>query len=232
MSALPLHVYLVASLLLFQMSTALPWVMPGDFRERLRISEVVVSGTIESTISAGSQTVDGVNLAANTARVRVDRIFQGKAPETLLFTWFSLPAPDAKGFLYSGPPLASFRPNNRYLIFLKRDKSGFVTAIPADALEVALAPEPPKNALRDSFELLPQQRYDALAEELEAAALYFPAPPSVLAGEAPTYFSPVLDLIGGCAAPFYRKFLSSPSEDVRRAANDYLNLIASRHLTC
>ena len=227
MSAPPFHVAVL--LVLFQ---TLPWVMPGDFLERFRISDVVVSGTIESTTADRTQTVDGINVEANTALLEVDRVFQGQAPEQVLFTWFSLPPRNATGFVYSGAPLASFRPHVRYLVFLKRNKSGLTTAMPAYAFEVTLAPEPPKDAVRDSSDLPPHQRYEAVAEELEMAALRAPAPPPGLAGEAPTYFSPVLDLIGGCAAPFYRQFLSSSNEDVRKAAVDYLNLITSHHLAC
>jgi hypothetical protein len=40
------------------------------------------------------------------------------------------------------------------------------------------------------------------------------------------------DLIGGCAEPFYRDFLSSPSHELRGAALDRLELIRSRHLSC
>lgn len=65
---------------------SLPRTMPGDFLQRLRISDVVVSGTVETLSRAGVQTVDGVKLTATTARLRVDRVFQGEAEEELRFT--------------------------------------------------------------------------------------------------------------------------------------------------
>jgi hypothetical protein len=77
-----------------------------------------------------------------------------------------------------------------------------------------------------------QQRYEALAEELENAALAEPVPPPGMTGVAAMYFSSVFDLLGACAEPFYRRFMSSPSPELRAAASNWLELIRSRHLTC
>jgi hypothetical protein len=76
------------------------------------------------------------------------------------------------------------------------------------------------------------QRYQALAEELETAALLVPVPQPGLTGEAATYFPAIFDLLGGCAEPFYRRFLSSSNPDLRRAALNWLGLIRSRRMTC
>jgi hypothetical protein len=110
---------------------SLPWVFPGDFRERLRISDLVVSGTIEETVQAGSRIVGGTKVTANVARLRVDRVFEGSAPgRELRITWFTLYwEMTGKGFAYSGPPLADFRPGKRYLVFLRRARSGWEVAI-------------------------------------------------------------------------------------------------------
>ena len=148
-----------------------PWTMPGDFLQRLHISDVVVSGTVESLSPAGVQTVDGEELTATTARLRVDRVFQGEAEEEIRFTWFTLHTEGAGGWAYSGPPLADFRPHKRYLVFLKRGKSGWVVAMPLYALELELSPMPPTGSIRDLSQLLPEQRYEAIGEELETAAL-------------------------------------------------------------
>jgi len=75
-------------------------------------------------------------------------------------------------------------------------------------------------------------RYEALAQELETAALLVPTPESGLTGEATTYFPAIFDLLGGCAHPFYRRFSSSPSPELRRAALNWLQLIQSRHKMC
>jgi hypothetical protein len=53
-----------------------------------------------------------------------------------------------------------------------------------------------------------------------------------MTGEAAAYFPSVYDLLGGCAEPFYRKFLSSPSPELRAEALRWLELITSRHMTC
>ena len=126
MSILIVHL-LTATLFLAMMlappgPTSLPWTFPGDFRERLRMSNLVVSGTIEETFQAGNRTVDGTEVTAHAAHVRVDRVFQGNAAgEKLRFAWSTLRMPTTGGgFAYSGPPLADFRPGKRYLIFLKR----------------------------------------------------------------------------------------------------------------
>lgn len=207
---------LLAAFLAPHGSTSLPWTFPGDFRERLRMSALVVSGTIEETFRTGSRTVDGTEVTAHAAHVRVDRVFQGNAAgEKLRFAWFTLRmTTTGRGFIYSGPPLADFRPNKRYLIFLKRTRSGWEASMPLYAIEEELAAKPPHGALRDLSQVPLQQRYEALAEELENAALAQPVPPPGMTGEAATYFPSVFDLLGGCAEPFYRRFLSSPNKRV------------------
>jgi hypothetical protein len=136
------------------------------------------------------------------------------------------------GFAYSGPALADFHPGKRYLIFLKRARSGWEVAMPLYAIEEELAATPPRGALRDVSQVPLQQRYDALAEELENAALAQPVPPPGMTGEAATYFPSVFDLLGECAEPFYRRFLPSPSPELRGAASTWLGLIRARHLAC
>ena len=176
--------------------------------------------------------MDHTELAGNVAHIRIDRVFRGSHVEELQFTWFKYHATSEGGIVYSGPPLADFRPQKRYLIFLKQKLSGWVVAMPLYALEMELAPTPPSNALRDLSEAPSDQRYEALAEELETAALLVPTPQPGLTGEAATYFPAVFDLLGGCAEPFYRRFLSSPSSELRGAALRWLSLIRSRHMTC
>jgi hypothetical protein len=223
---------LLAMVFASQGSTSLPWIFPGDFRDRLRISGLVVSGTVENTSPLGVQIVDGTELAGSVARIRVDRVFQGSSSEDLEFTWFRYHATTKGGIVYSGPPFADFRSHKRYLIFLKKEKSGWVVAMPLYALEIELAPTPPSNALRDVSGAPAEQRYKALAEELETAALLAPTPQPGLTGEAATYFPSVFDLLGGCAEPFYRRFLSSPSPELRGASLRWLSLIRSRRMPC
>jgi hypothetical protein len=104
--------------------------------------------------------------------------------------------------------------------------------MPVYGLEVELLPTMARGAPADLSPLPLQQRYQALADELEAAALAQPAPPPGVTGMAAFYFPPVFDLIAGCAEPFYRKFLGSPSPELRKAALDWLELIRSRSLKC
>jgi hypothetical protein len=222
----------MAFVLLPQVSKSLPWTMPGDFLQRFQASDLVVAATVESSFSNGIETVDGADLGSNVARIHVDSIFQGKGGEELQFTWFTLPVDGTMGFAFAGPPLANFQPYKRYLIFLKRQQSDWVVAIPAYSIEVRLASDSPKPSVRDFSELAPQQRYDATAEELQNAALVLPVPPPGMTGEASTYFGPVFDLIGACAEPFYRRFLSSPSNELRDESLRWINLINSRRLAC
>ncbi len=210
----------------------MPWTFPGDFRDRLRISDLVVSGTIERTSTAGVQTVDHVELVGNVARLRVDRVFQGSARGEVPFVWYRLYVPPTGGGIVGSlPPTANFRPHERYLIFLKQRTSGWVVAIPLYAIEVKLAPTP-SGAMGDLSQAPTDKRYEALAQELETAALLKPAPQPGFTGEAATYFPAIFDLLGGCAEPFYRRFLSSPSPELRRAALNWLQLIQSRQMTC
>jgi hypothetical protein len=209
---------------------SLPWTFPGDFRQRLRMSGLVVSGTIEDTFRAGSQVVDGTEVTANIAHLRVDRVFQGSAPgKELRFTWFT---PGGTGYVWDGPPVADLRPGRRYMVFLKQARAGWQVSMPLFAIEVELAAMPPRGSPRDLSHVPVRQRYRALAEELKSAALAGPAGPTGMAAEPATYFSPVFDLLGGCAAPFYRRFLSSPDWKLRDEASIWLGLIHSRHLAC
>jgi len=107
-----------------------------------------------------------------------------------------------------------------------------VVALPLYGIEIQLAPALPSGAFRDLSHASIQRRYEAIAEELEMAASLLPVPLPGSTGEAATYFSEAFDLIGGCAEPFYRSFLSSPSHELRGAALDWLELIRSRHMTC
>src|SRR5438309_512107 len=114
MSATVLSLLLCVAPMSWIVASQLPWVYPGDFNERL-----IVSGTIASTARGNTRTVDGVEVTANEAKIKIDRIFKGEAKSaTMQFLWFS-PA-SASGFLiYSGPPLADFKPSVRYLVFLR-----------------------------------------------------------------------------------------------------------------
>jgi hypothetical protein len=223
---------LLATMSASQILTPLPWIFPGDLRERLRISDLVASGTIEDTHALGVQIVDHTELAGNVARIRIDRVFQGSRVEELQFAWFKYRATTEGGTIYSGPPFADFRRHERYLVFLKQKESGWVVAMPLYALEIELAPTPPSRALRDLTAMPSEQRYKALAEELETAALFVPPPQPGLTGNAATYFPGVFDLLRGCAEPFYRRFLTSPSSELRGAALRWLSLIRSRHMRC
>jgi hypothetical protein len=155
-----------------------PWTMPGNFLQRMHISEVVVSGTIEFLSPAGVETVDGEELTATTARLRVDRVFQGEAAEELRFTWFALHTKRVGGWAYSGPPLAEFRPHKRYLVFLKRGKSGWVVAMPLYALELELSPTPQTGSIRNFSQLLPDFEPEVIDETDEGGCtIIVPARP-------------------------------------------------------
>jgi len=224
---------LVWVLLSVSAQVQMPWTFPGDFRDRLQISDLVVSGIIEDTSATGVQTVDQIKLVANVAHVRVDRVLQGRAKGRVQFVWYGLYVPSKSGGVVgSMPPAANFRPHERYLVFLKQKTGRGVVAIPLYAIEVKLAPMPPSRAVVDLSQALTDEKYQALAQELETAALLVPAPQPGLTGEAATYFPAIFDLLGGCAEPFYRRFFSSPSPELRRAALNWLQLIQSRHMTC
>jgi hypothetical protein len=224
--------FFMTPMLMSQGSNSLPWTMPGNFVQRLLISDLVVSGFIESTLPTELRTINGIKIDARSAHFRVDRVFQGDSKDNFQFTWFALHMDGAESTAYAGPPLASFQSGKRYLIFLKKDKSSWVVAIPMYALEAELAPELPPGSVSDFSKLSPEQRYEAIAEELERAALVVPTPTPGVTGEAVVYFPEVFDLVGACAEPFYRRFLSSPSPELRAAAFSWLDLIRDRHMTC
>ena len=151
-----------------------------------------------------------MKVRADTASLRVDRVFQGNCAEReLRFAWFALRFETTRqGFVYSGPPLAHFRPGQRCLVVLRRVGFGWEVAMPVYAIEAELAAAPPAGAIRCVSQAPLSQSYQALAEELEQAALSLPAPPQGMTGEAASYFSWVFDLLGGCAEHFYSRFMS------------------------
>jgi hypothetical protein len=210
----------------------LPWVFPGDFRERMRISDLVISGVIEQSSEAGAEFVDRTELVANIAQVRIDRVFQGHCSRQLQFKWFRLWSPAGEGMLYSGPPVSNFRTQQRYLIFLKRADEAWVVSMPVYALEMTLAANPSANRITDLSGAPLVAKYQALAQELEIAAMAVPDPPPGVTGDAATYFSSVFDLIGGCAGAFYYHFESSPSPELRRAALEWAGVIKKHHAGC
>jgi hypothetical protein len=224
--------FFMIPVLMSQTSNSLPWTMPGNFVQRLLISDLVVSGFVESTLPSEMRTINGIKIDPNITHFRVDRVFQGKPNDNFQFTWFSLHMDGTESTAYAGPPLASFQSGKRYLIFLKKEKTSWVVAIPMYELEAELAPELPPSSVSDFSKLLPEQRYEAIAEELERAALLVPDPPPGVTGEAAVYFPEIFDLIGACGEPFYRQFLSSPSHELRAAAFSWLDLIHARQMTC
>lgn len=213
-------------------------VFPGNFRDRFRLSDAVVSGIVLPTSQTGTQTVNDSEIASKAAThlacVRIDRLFQGNVstPE-LQFTWFSPYWQNHSGnYIYAGPPLAAFDVGKRYLIFLKRTGSRWEVAIPFYALEVQLAPRMPRDAGTDLSRLPLAQRYVSVAQELEAAALAQPPPASGTTGMAALTFPWLFDLLGACAQPLYRHFLSVPSPELRNAALSSLKFSESRHSNC
>ena len=208
-----------------------PWVYPGDFVERLTRSDLVVSGTIASTARGKTRTVDGVEVTANVAEIRIDRVFKGEAKSpTMQFLWFSQ-APVSGGVIYSGPPLADFKPKLRYLVFLRHRPTGYVVTIPIYEMEVRLAPVR-SGTPSDLSQVPTSERNLEIAKELETAALSFPEPPPGVTGEAATYFPSVVDLLGGCAEPFLRHFAASRSKELRGAAQSWLALLVNKGLHC
>lgn len=212
-------------------SVRYPWVYPSDIRERIELSNVVVSGTIISTQGGKKKQVDNVDVLANTAAIRVDRTFKGTAAAIQQFVWFSS-APTNGGVIYSGPPLASFRPDARYVVFLRRRGKGHVVTMPIYALEIRLAPLNSSSMPANVADLPVSERNSELAQELERSALSIPPPAPGVTGEAATYFPYVVQLIGGCAQPFLRQFATSPSKELRAAAQNWLALLAAKRLHC
>jgi hypothetical protein len=59
----------VAPVLTIARSSQYPWIYPGDFNERLAHADLVVSGTIDSTVPDRTRMVDGVGTRRLPSRV-------------------------------------------------------------------------------------------------------------------------------------------------------------------
>jgi len=212
-------------------SSQYPWVYPGDFNERIVRADLIVSGTIASTVRGNARIVGGMEVTANEANISVDRIFKGQVKSaTIPFLWLS-PAWTSGGMIYSGPPLADFRPKLRYLVFLRHTPSGYVVIMPVYEMEVKLAPIR-SGTLSNLSQVPSSHRNLEIAKELEKAALSVPEPPTGATGQAATYFPYIVDILGGCAEPFLRHFARSRSKELRAAAQDYLALLVNKGLHC
>ena len=201
----------------------------GDFRERLRQADLIVSGKILSTVPEGTQIVDGVDVTSNRASIEADRVFKGELRDRMLdFVWFSLP-PDVMA--YAGPPLANFAAGKRFLVFLREDATGYVVTIPLCRIEVLLAPASPLN-VSDMSAVPDDTRDSQIARELETAARSIEPPAPGVSGYAVTYFPYVVDLVGGCAKPFLQYFTESPSKELRDVAQRWLTLLVDKKMGC
>jgi hypothetical protein len=206
-----------------------PLACGGDFRERVKQADLVVSGTIRSTIPEVMLAVDRVDVTSNRASIEVDRVFKGEVRGRMLdFVWFS-PPPDVNA--YAGPPLANFATGMRFLVFLREDVTGYVVTIPLCQVEVLLAPA---SALKlPDMSAVPEDiRYSEIARELETAAFSIEPPAPGVAGYAVHYFPYVIDLVGGCARPFLQHFAESPSRELRDVAQRWLTLLFDKKMRC
>ena len=175
----------------------------GDFRERVKQADLVVSGTIQFTIPEVTLAVDRVDVTSNRASIEIDRVYKGEVRGRMLdFVWFS-PAPDVTA--YAGPPLANFATGKRFLVFLHQDVTGYVVTIPLCQVEVLLAPASALN-LPDMSAVPEDIRHLEIARELETAAFSIEPPAPGVSGYAVTYFPYVINLVGGCARPFLQHF--------------------------
>ena len=127
--------------------TFYPWLLPGDFKERISMSDRVIAATVRSTSPVGVQSVDGIKLMALHAECDVDRVFKGPPADHLIFTWFSFAPPpkNSGGVIGSTLPISSFRSGTRYLVFLRRQRDQWVVSVPLFALEVKLASSSPPS---------------------------------------------------------------------------------------
>ena len=209
-----------------------PWVYPGNFRERVMQADLVVSGTIVSTVPSGTRVVDGIHLTSNHASIEVDRIFKGQAHDrTIDFVWFSPTPMQRRGVISSGPPLAKFVAGQRLMVFLRKAVKGYVVIMPVYQTEVRLAPASPRNVTDVS--VLPDGIRDSeIAGELESAALATVPPAPGTTGLATTYFPYVVDLIGGCARPFLQHFTASANKELQAAAQRWLRLLSDKNMRC
>lgn len=232
MKSLTVAFILVVSCLA-QSGSTIPWTYPNGFKVRFGMADVVLAGTIEETHETGTEVLQGFEVDSRIASLKVDRSFQGRVERsTIRFKWFAPHHEGDGGVIYAGPPLAEFRAQTRYLVFLSKAGDGWVVAMPVYRLELKLASAPPADSIRDVSIMPAEIRDQELAQELELAAMSEPLPTPGTTGFAPEYFNSVDELIGGCSEPFVRWFLKSPSPELRLAAQRHLDLMKKEKLSC
>ncbi|HWR17942.1 MAG TPA: hypothetical protein VN577_24145 [Terriglobales bacterium] len=202
-----------------------PWVIPGDFKQRIESSDLVLSGTVVSISPMGGEDVDGIELRAQRTQIKDDRLYKGQFVRMLTFKWYTGAIRTEGGIVGSGPPHANFQNGFRYLVFLRRVRDTWQVTLPLVSLEVELGPFRPGD-ITDLSGATPEFRNRQIAEELQRKALSLPEPPPGTTGLGPWYAGYVRDLIGRDVEPLLRHLEKSRIGELRREARRQLRILS------
>ena len=145
--------------------------------------------------SGGLPVIEGTPVLELHIEADVDRVFKGNwTPQTITFRSFGLRSPD--GILnYIGPPLADFRPNSRYLLFLRNETAPEVVT---PVLETAILLPPLGTASQYLSTIPPGTSEDKAALAVEMIAAIYAEPPQQRSSA--DYFGHIGQLLGGVSA--------------------------------
>jgi hypothetical protein len=174
----------------------LPFKYLSSLQARWDAAEFVCTATVSDVVSSGGlPVIEGTLVVELHIEAAVDRVFKGNwTPQTITFRSFGLRSPD--GILnYIGPPLADFRPNSRYLLFLRNETAPEVVT---PVLETAILLPPLGTASQYLSTILPGTSGDKAALAVEMIAAIYAEPPQQRSSA--DYFGHIGQLLGGVSA--------------------------------
>ena len=183
-----------------------------SIKERERYSDVICSATVVRTYATGDVVqLEGEERSVWMAEARVDRIFKGNLGSQIIeFSYYGW-GPNGPRLGLS-PPIAEFRSDVRYVLFLAMQNSALVVTVPFYKAEIQIASNPAPLAGSNS-DL-------ALARELIVA---IESAPQTTGRMATHYFDWIAELVERKSIPLVEPFLISNDPLVRYQAAWWLS---------
>ena len=174
----------------------LPFKYLSSLQARWDVAELVCTATIlDIAPTVGLRVIEGTPVREYLVTAHVDRVFKANWTEqTITFRSFGLQSTDGI-VAYIGPPLADFRSNSRYLLFLRNETAPEVVT-PVFETGIRLAPQ---GVATRYLHLVPpgaSEDKSALAAEM-ITAIYSEPPSQRGSGD---YFGHIGQLLGGASA--------------------------------
>jgi hypothetical protein len=127
----------------------LPFKYLSGLKSRWNAAEFVCTATVSEVVPSGTlRVIEGTTVREYLVTADVDRVFRGDwTEERITFRSYGLTTADGT-VSYIGPPLADFKANSRYLLFL-RNKTAPEVITPVFETAIRFAPVGKANHYED-----------------------------------------------------------------------------------